>query len=308
MGTSFSVKASQLPEGFKVSRLEKLINRRLDEIDQRMSTFISDSEVSLINSSRNTGATFINPELEKVLLVAQEISVLTEGAFDITVGPLVNLWGFGPDKTNNQAPKAEAIQQALKSVGYQKLVINTRVVTLRKTLPSIAIDLSALAKGYAVDEVAEVLDQQGITDYLVEIGGELHLKGKNLQGENWRIAVEKPNEEKRELQTVLSLTDIAMATSGDYRNYFEQDGQRFAHTLDPRTGYPITHKLASVTVLSDTTMKADAWATALMVLGPEQGYNIAEQQNLAVLFIIKTDQGFIERETPLFSEQTKVEQ
>jgi thiamine biosynthesis lipoprotein len=309
MGTSFSVKASQLPEGVKVSRLEKLINRRLDEIDQRMSTFISDSEVSLINSSRSTSATFINPELEKVLLQAQEVSVLTEGAFDITVGPLVNLWGFGPDKTNNQAPKAEAIQQALKSVGYQKLVINTRVVTLRKTMPDVAIDLSALAKGYAVDEVAEVLDQQGITDYMVEIGGELHLKGKNLQGENWRIAIEKPNAETfGGRQRVLSITDIALATSGDYRNYFEQDGQRFAHTLDPRTGYPITHKLASVTVLSDTTMKADAWATALMVLGPEQGYNIAEKQNLAALFIIKTDQGFIERETPLFSEQTKVEQ
>ena len=308
MGTSFSVKASQLPEGVKVSRLEKLINRRLDEIDQRMSTYISDSEVSLLNSSSNTGATFITPEFEKVLLQALEVSALSEGAFDITVEPLVNLWGFGPDKSNNQAPKAEAIQQALKSVGYQKLVINTRVVTLRKTLPDVGIDLSALAKGYAVDEVAEVLDQQGITDYMVEIGGELHLKGENLQGENWRIAVEKPNSEKRELQTVLSLTDIAMATSGDYRNYFEQDGQRFSHTLDPRTGYPITHKLASVTVLSDTTMKADAWATALMVLGPEQGYNIAEQQNLAVLFIIKTGQGFVEKETPLFSKQTKVEQ
>ena len=143
---------------------------------------------------------------------------------------------------------------------------------------------------------------------MVEIGGELFLKGKNLQGENWRIAVEKPDAEKRELQRVLPISDIAMATSGDYRNFFEQDGQRFSHTIDPRTGYPIKHKLASVTVLSDTTMKADAWATTLMVLGEEEGYKIAEQQELAAYFIIKTDQGFVERETPLFSEYTKVKQ
>ncbi|GFO73147.1 FAD:protein FMN transferase [Bathymodiolus japonicus methanotrophic gill symbiont] len=308
MGTSFSVKASQLPQGVKTYRLETLIKNRLDEINQRMSTYISDSEVALINSSPNPGATFITPELEKVMLQAQEISELSNGAFDITVAPLVNLWGFGPEKTDNKAPKAEEIQQVLEVVNYKNLVINKRITTLSKTKPDVAIDLSSLAKGYAVDEVAKVLDKQGITDYMVEIGGELYLKGKNLQGENWHIAIEKPNAEKRELQRVLPITDIAMATSGDYRNFFEQDGKRFSHTIDPRTGYPITHKLASVTVLSDTTMKADAWATALMVLGEEEGYKIAEQQKLVAFFIIKTDQGFVEKETPAFSEQTKVEQ
>ena len=308
MGTSFTVKASQLPEGVKVSKLEKIIQKRLDEINQSMSTYISDSEISLINSSSNAGATFISPALEKVLLQAQKVSNLSDGAFDITVAPLVDLWGFGTDKMNNQAPAAEEIQQVLKYVGYKNLVINTRSGTLSKTLASVAIDLSALAKGYAVDEVAKVLEQQGITDYMVEIGGELYLKGTNLQGENWRIAIEKPNAEKRELQRILAITDIAMATSGDYRNFFEQDGKRFSHTIDPRTGYPVTHNLVSVTVLSDTSMQADAWATALMVLGPDQGYSIAEQQNLAVLFIVKTEQGFVERSTPLFSEQTKLEQ
>ncbi|OQK17880.1 hypothetical protein AU255_08470 [Methyloprofundus sedimenti] len=308
MGTSFTIKASQLPDSVKVNRLEKLIQKRLDEINQRMSTYISNSEVSFINSSRNAGATFISPELFKVLTQAEEISSLSDGAFDITVGPLVNLWGFGPDQMDNQAPTAEEIQQALRNVGYKNLFLHPRIKTLSKTLPDVAIDLSALAKGYAVDEVAKVLDGQGITDYMVEIGGELYLKGTNLQGENWRIAIEKPNAEKRELQMILAITDIAMATSGDYRNYFEKDGKRFSHTIDPKTGYPVTHKLASVTVLSDTSMKADAWATALMVLGPDQGYIIAEQQNLAVLFIVKTEQGFEERATPLFSEQTKLEQ
>ena len=310
MGTSFSVKASQLPEGVKTYRLETLIKNRLDEINQRMSTYISDSEVALINSSTNPGATFISLELEKIILQAREISELSDGAFDITVAPLVNLWGFGPDKMENKAPKAEEIQQVLEVVGFKNLVINKRVVTLAKTLPGVAMDLSSLAKGYAVDEVAKVLDKQGITDYMVEIGGELHIKGKNLEGNNWRIAIEKPDADAAmlEFQRVLSITDIALATSGDYHNYFEQDGKRFSHTIDPRTGYPITHKLASVTVLSDTTMKADAWATALMVLGEEEGYKIAEQQKLAAFFIIKTDQGFVEKETPVFSEQTKVEQ
>jgi len=308
MGTSFSVKASQLPEGVKGYRLESLINRKLEEINQHMSTYLKDSEISLINSSPSTGAQFISPELFKVISTAQGISHVTDGAFDITVGPLVNLWGFGPDKIQSQAPTTEEIQQALAETGYDKIRLTTRLLTLSKTLPGVYIDLSALAKGYAVDEVASILDQQGVTNYMVEIGGELYLKGKNLQGENWQIAVEKPTAEKRELQRILPITDIALATSGDYRNFFEQDGKRFSHTIDPRTGYPVTHKLASVTVLSDTTMKADAWATALTVLGPEEGYKIAEQQELAVLFIIKSELGFVEKATPLFSEYIKVKQ
>ena len=308
MGTRFSIKASQLPAGVEAGSIELLITNRLTEINQSMSTYIPDSELSLINSSANISPQIISAELFKVIAMAQQVSRLSAGAFDITVGPLVNLWGFGPDKMRYQAPETEAIEQALRKVGYDKLELNENSLSVSKTLAGIAMDLSSLAKGYAVDEVAKLLEEQGIASYMVEIGGELHLKGKNLQGENWRIAVEKPNVEKRELHSVLSLTDIAMATSGDYRNFFEQDGKRFSHTIDPRTGYPITHKLASVTVLSDTTMKADAWATALMVLGAEEGYKLAEQQKMAVFFIIKTEQGFAERATPLFSEYTKVKQ
>lgn len=308
MGTSFTIKASQLPEGIKVYSLEKLINRRLTEINQLMSTYIQDSEISIINNSKSTETRFVSPELFKLILTAQEISVATGGAYDVTVGPLVNLWGFGPGKLKTQAPTDEEVQQTLANIGYDKLTLTTRLLTLSKTQPDIYIDLSSLAKGFAVDEVANLLDAQGVTNYMVEIGGELYLKGKNLQGKKWQIAVEKPNMEKRELQRIVPLTDIAMATSGDYRNFFEQDGQYFSHTIDPRTGYPVKHKLASVTVLGDTTMKADAWATALMVLGYEEGFKIAEQQNLAVLFIVKTDQGFVEHETPLFSEYTRVKQ
>ncbi len=308
MGTSFSIKVSQLPEGVRVKEIESLIKRRLFEINQLMSTYIMDSDIANINTSRSTELQFISPDLFTVIATAQDISELSGGAFDITVGSLVNLWGFGPDKARSQAPEADEIQQVLLNTGYDKIVLTTRLLTFSKTLPALAIDLSALAKGYAVDEIAQLLEKEGISHYMVEIGGELHLKGKNLQGENWRIAIEKPSADKRELQKVVSITDIAMATSGDYRNFFEQDGQRFSHTIDPRTGYPITHKLASVTVLSDTTMKADAWATALMVLGPDEGYQMAEKQALAAFFMIKTEQGFVERATPLFSDYTEVKQ
>lgn len=306
MGTSFSIKATQLPEGVTSVQLQELIQLRLISINQGMSTYISDSELSLLNALQSTEEQVVSTELFKVLAAAQEISQLSEGAFDITVGALVNLWGFGPDTMQYKAPDTQAIQQLLANSGYQQFVLDEQALTVTKNTTSLSMDLSALAKGYAVDEVATVLEKQGISNYLVEIGGELRLKGVNLQGKKWRIAIEKPNVAKRELQRVLPITDIAMATSGDYRNFFEQGGQRFSHTIDPRTGYPVTHKLASVTVLTDTSMYADAWATALMVLGSEAGYQKAEQQKIAALFIIKTEQGFAEQATPLFLELTKV--
>ncbi len=305
MGTSFSIKVTHLPEGVSVAQLQELIQDRLTLINQSMSTYLNDSELSLLNHADSKVAQTVSLELFKVLAAAQEISQLSGGAFDITVGALVNLWGFGPDVMRYQTPDAQAIKQLLANSGYQNLVLDASAKTVTKKIAGLTMDLSALAKGYAVDAVAELLEAQGIADYLVEIGGELRLKGVNLQGKRWRIAIEKPNSAKRELQKVLPITDKAMATSGDYRNFFEQNGQRFSHTIDPRTGYPITHKLASVTILSDTCMQADAWATALMVLGPDVGYQTAVQQKIAAFFIIKTDQGFVEHATPLFLELTK---
>ncbi len=305
MGTSFSIKATQLPVGLTVEQLKEKVKIRLDGINQRMSTYLKDSELSLLNRLKSTQAQPISPELLDVLLAAEKISQLSKGAFDITVAPLVNLWGFGPDRMRYQAPKAEIIQEVLAKTGYTQLVIDEQNTAIAKKIPELSLDLSALAKGYAVDEVALVLEEYGLSNYLVEIGGEIRLKGVNLQGKRWRIAIEKPVINRRELERVIAISNIAMATSGDYRNFFESEGQRFSHTIDPRTGYPITHKLASVTVLSHSTMVADAWATALMVLGPEAAYDIAEQQSLAAFFIIKTDQGFTERETALFTRYTK---
>jgi thiamine biosynthesis lipoprotein len=307
MGTSFSIKASQLPKGVEVKQLQKLIKTRLDEINQSMSTYLDDSELSLINNNHTLQKQGVSVELFKVLSTAKKVSKKSAGAFDITIGPLVNLWGFGSDGMRFKAPNKIKIQELLAKTGDNYYLLNQEKLSIQKIQANLSLDLSALAKGYAVDEAALVLEQQGIHDYMVEIGGELRLKGSNSQGNKWRIAVEKPTINKRELHKVLAITNTAMATSGDYRNFFEQDGQRFSHTIDPRTGYPVTHKLASVTVLHASSMVADAWATALMVLGSEQGYKIAEQEQLAAFFIIKKQQGFAELATPLFTEYTKGE-
>lgn len=307
MGTSFSIKAGQLPDGIKVKPLQKLIKIRLDEINQSMSTYLDDSELSLINNNQSSQEQAVSAELFKVLTAAKEVSKKSAGAFDITVGPLVNLWGFGSDGIRFKTPEKSKIQEVLAKTGDKYYSLYPKKLAIKKLKDDLSLDLSALAKGYAVDQAALVLEQNGIEDYLVEIGGELRLKGHNILGKKWRIALEKPNIYKRELHKVLAITNTAMATSGDYRNFFEQDGKRFSHTIDPRTGSPITHQLASVTVLHASSMLADAWATALMVLGSEAGYKLAEQEQLAAFFIIKKQQGFVELATPLFTEYTKGE-
>lgn len=300
MGTSFTVKVSVLPDLLKIDELKLQIKNLLDKLNGQMSTYQKESELSLLNKNQSTQWQSVSAGLYSVLREANKIAVMSQGAFDVTVGPLVNLWGFGPDQMSFDAPDEAIIQQQLKKIGYQHLLFDDEKQQLKKLLPGLYIDLSAIAKGYAVDQVGLLLEQRGIVDYMVEIGGELRLKGKSIADQPWRIAVEKPAANKRMIQKVLPLSDISLATSGDYRNFFEQGGVRFSHTIDPRAGRPITHKLASITILSDTTMKADALATALMVLGPEQGFKMAEDENIAALFIIKKDDKFIEKATSSF--------
>jgi len=307
MGTSFNIKASELPTTVSVTQLQNAIKLRLDAINQRMSTYLKDSELSLINQNKTLQAQVVSAELLKVLTAAKEINHKSLGAFDITVGPLVNLWGFGTEGVKFSAPDITAVQKILATTGDQYWSLSFENSKIQKKQVDLSLDLSALAKGYAVDEVALVIESYGVHDYLVEIGGELRLKGHNNQGKKWHIAIEKPTINKRELQKVIPITNTAMATSGDYRNFFEYKGKRFSHTIDPRAGVPITHQLASVTVLHESSMLADAWATALMVLGSDDGYKIAEKEQLAAFFIIKKQQGFAEQATPLFIKQTKGE-
>ncbi len=306
MGTSFSIKLSSYTDHIPKKKLKKQIDELLDDINQCMSTYLKESEVSRFNHSRSIDWQHESEDLIRVLVEANNVSELTQGAFDVTVGPLVNLWGFGPDPRIFKSPEKNKVERVLNQIGYKKLIIDKELQRIKKTIPDLYLDLSALAKGYAVDKVAELLEKHGFSNFLVEIGGELRLKGKNINGNPWRIGIEKPVVNNRLIQKVLPVTNISMATSGDYRNFFEDNGVRFSHTIDPRTGKPITHKLASVTIFADTTMKADAFATAMMVLGPKKGFEFAEQQKIAAYFLIKTDDDFKEQITSAFENLLEV--
>ncbi len=304
MGTTFSVKVIAPPENLDLAGLRTDIEAALDGINRSMSTYLSDSELSRFNASDSTDWIEVSPELCHAIEAAQVVSEFTGGAFDVTVGPLVNLWGFGPTEATQEPPPNDAITAAMQFVGYTKLQADCTIPALRKDAPGIYVDLSAFAKGHAADVVAALLDTRNLPDYLIEIGGEMRLRGTNARSEPWAIAVEKPERAGRSIQTVVHLTDAAMATSGDYRNFFEHEGRFYSHTIDPRTGYPVTHDAASVTVIAQTAAFADAAATALLVLGPDAGMKLAEQENIAAYFLLRLGTEFEERMTSLFA--TKV--
>ncbi len=302
MGTTYTVKIVS-PE-YKLDRiaLSEEINLRLDRVNTQMSTYIETSDLSLFNQSSTKDWVEIPAELHTVIEEALRISKLSNNAFDVTIGPVVNLWGFGPEKQSTIIPDESAIHEALDKVGSQNIHIDAEGHAIRKDNPDLYIDLSAIAKGYAVDVIADFLDVLGINNYMVEIGGELKTRGINPDMKIWQIGIEKPQEDQRTVQTVVTLNNTGMATSGDYRNYFEKNGLRYSHTIDPSTGKPITHKLASVTVLHPSTMTADAMATALLVLGPEHGFELALKENIAALFLIRKKDKFIEKITPQFKQ------
>lgn len=285
MGTTWSV--VMVPaSGVDLEGFPQALQRRLDMINRLMSTYDPSSEVSRFNQQQGTDWFAISDDTANVIALSLEISRLTAGAFDISVGPLVDLWGFGPVERGEELPDQGQIEQRMSSVGYDKLELRLSPSALKKKVGSLRIDLSAVAKGYAVDQLAELLKQEGISNYLVEVGGELQVAGTKIDGSPWRIAIEKPLEGRREVETVIPLTGTALATSGNYRNFFIDDGQRYAHTIDPVLGRPIRHKLASATVLDPSCARADALATALMVLGEEKGRRLVEKHQIAAYFLI----------------------
>jgi FAD:protein FMN transferase len=285
MGTSWSVQLPKPSARLDQAALYAEINGVLDAVNARMSTYQADSELSRFNAAASTEWFPVSTELVRVVDTALAVSTISDGAFDVTVGPLVNLWGFGPDVQADALPAQADIDAALDRVGWTLLDTRAEPPALRKERPDVYVDLSAIAKGHGVDRVAELLEAKGLTDYLVEIGGELRGRGVNAKGEPWRIAIERPDPGRRAVLRLVALTDQAMATSGDYRNFFELDGRRYSHTIDPATGRPVDHQLASVTVLAERCGEADAWATALLVLGPEQGRALADERGLAALFV-----------------------
>ncbi|PCI71355.1 MAG: hypothetical protein COB38_05905 [Gammaproteobacteria bacterium] len=297
MGTTYqiTIESTQQEQIF----LQQKIDARLIEINQLMSTYIKDSELSLFN--QNDSGLCIPMSQENIFVIEQALAISkdTNGKFDITLDPLIKEWGFDTKQTNDHIPSNKIIAKFLEQIGYSKLHIEKNCI--QKELKSLSVNLSAIAKGYGVDQIAKLVVNQGVKNYLVEIGGETASKGQNSKFKNWRLAIEAPIEKFRQIQKVFFPNDLGVATSGNYRNYFDKDGVRYSHTIDPTTGKPITHNLASVTVLHEQTMMADAYATAFMVMGAEESLVFAESKGLAIYLLVKTEDGFVERYSSEFS-------
>ena len=301
MGTTYSVKCLALPTTVPSRALQSSIDQLLEQIEQQMSTYRLDAELSRFNRHAGTNWFAVAASLAEVVAEAQHVSQITDGAFDVTVGPLVDLWGFGPQRHTGAIPDAAAITATRRNVGYQRLEARLSPPALRKSASAIRIDLSGIAKGYAVDAIARRLDTLGITNHLVAVGGELKGSGVDANGRAWRVGIEQPDPTTLQIQAVVPLANRGVSTSGDYRNSFEANGRSYGHIIDPRTGRPPDHSLASVAVVHESSTRADALATALMVLGPERGYEFATRNGLACLFILRAGGEFVAKQTKAFA-------
>lgn len=298
MGTSWSVKACARG-GFDGARVQQAIVSALDGVDRQMSTWRGDSDLSRYNTATADSWIELPPQCFHVVATALSIARETDGAYDPTVGRLVNLWGFGPDGQRSAPPEAAAIDRARADCGWQRL----RVDASRRAVwqpGGIFMDLSAIAKGYAVDQVCAALRLLGVHDYLVEVGGELRACGRRGDGQPWFVAIESPQQDHG-LPLVGVLRDGAIATSGDYLRYFDSAGRRYSHTIDPRTAQPVSHSLAAVTVLHAETMLADAYATAFSVLGAEAGLAFAQRHDIAAHFVSRVGHGLATVESAAFA-------
>jgi len=301
MGTSWHVTVIPGPGSPDRTALQRGIESVLEDVNSSMSTYLPDSEISRFNA-HPVGEWFpLSPAFETVLSAALAIGWSSDGAYDVTVGPLVNLWGFGPDGPLASPPSGDAITELLQRVGQDHLRLDGEGRRLSKDVP-VYLDFSSIAKGYAVDRVAQWLGAQGLDRFLVEVGGEMRLAGRSGRGDLWRIAIERPDSADRAVAGAIRLTDVGVATSGDYRNFFELDGRRYSHSIDPRAGYPVAHDLVSVTVVHPSAMMADGWATALVVLGYDAAMAVALEQGLAVYFIRRQGDSYQASHTPAFAQ------
>lgn len=304
MGTKYNIKFIA-PQGYNQQTLEKDVEIRLDEVNKAMSTYIGDSEISLFNKMSKEKEFFPGQDFKATLAHALDIAKKTDGTFDPTIGTLVNLWGFGPNG-KRKIPSKKAILAAKEKVGFEKIKLSGN--TLTKTVDGVYLDLSASAKGYGVDALIELLRTRGISNALVEIGGEVRTMGESLT-RPWKIGVESPsNQNGNPVVRVVKIKNVALATSGDYRNFFKEGGKRYQHTINFKSGAPVVSELASVSVISDSCMDADAWATALMAMGAKKAIAYAKENKLKAFFIYRSDDGsgkYLETSTAEFDKVTK---
>jgi FAD:protein FMN transferase len=311
MGTTYSVKIADPVEKPIEKRLKIDLDRELDIINHLMSSYKPSSEINTANNHTSKNPFQISEHLYNVLSISKDVYDYSEHAFDITLAPLIELWGFSSYHEQN-IPDHKLIIEQLKNTGFDLISLqkqsgclhplesNDDCFYLSKMNKAVNINVSGVAKGYAVDHIADILSQQGYKNFLVEIGGEVYASGYKKDDVMWKLGVETPNSPSRSIEAVIALKNKAIATSGDYRNYFERNGVRYSHTLDPKNGYPITHKLASVSVIHDNAAYADAWATALNVLGLDKALEVATKHQLAAYFIEYSGDGFVVKYTPEF--------
>lgn len=299
MGTQYNVKYVPV-EDLEAQAVQAEIDKLLVNVNKLMSTYDPQSELSLFNQSTSTALYSLSPETIQVMDEAFRIGQLSGGMLDVTLDPVISLWGFGEKGRVLTAPTDDAISEAKAKIGLEKVILSESGAT--KLIPNLSINLSTVAKGYGVDVVGDYLKAVGINNFLVEIGGETLTSGVKTNGQPWIIAVEKPVSNERAVQRLLFLSGEAIATSGDYRIYFEENGVRYSHLINPKTGKPIAHNVVSVSVIAETCMTADGWATAFNVMGYEEGISLANEQNIAALFIVKQNNEFLELPSEAFKQ------
>ncbi len=301
MGTTYSIKVKGRSAAITLEELGNDLGGLLETIEAELSTYRPESGLSVFNASDSTDWQPVSELLCESVAATLEISELSDGAFDVTVGPLVDLWGFGAEGMSFEPPEDALVEERLAIVGFENLQADCEQSSLRKAIPELRVDLSGWAKGYAVDQVAERLEELRIDNYLVEVGGELRTRGTNRSDDAWVIAIESPDPAARSVYATVGISGQAVATSGDYRNFFEHEGVRYSHMIDTETGRPVTHDLAAVTIVHPSAAYADAVATAVHVLGPEAGYELVEREGIAALLLSYESDGVSGRATPEFA-------
>ena len=293
MGTTWLVKVVS-EDSLNKTALQKMIDDTLERANAIASTYREDSEISQFNAQQSTDWVAVDPFLVANVAVARDVWTLSDGRYDITIAPLIDLWGFDAKGRVEKMPDVFALADVREKIGMEKLDFRTNPPALRKKDPKISINLSSIAKGAAIDVIVDNLESQGIVNYLVEIGGEIRAKGLNDKGTLWTVGIEVPDALRGSIQRAVTLDNVALATSGDYRNYYEENGRRYSHIIDPIRGVPVSHKLASVSVFADTTIQADALATMLFVLGEDKGLTVANDNGITALFVVRDGNAFKE--------------
>ena len=283
MGTTWS--AILVGDADEAVEAETLIQSRFDELEAIFSTWKKDSAVATFNASPSTDWQPVPQELADVAAKSQQFSRITHGAYDITMAPLLALWGFGSDKQDCQPPSDAALAKTKALTGWQKLEVSTAPPRLRKRETNLQIDPSSLVEGYALDDISAKLRAKGISHFLLEVGGEMIASGTKQDGKAWTVGIQRPGPDRSAVATSTPLIDQAISTSGVYQQYWEHDGQQYSHVLDARTGRPVEHRLQSVSVKATKAIDADGWTTVLLILGPQEGHALAKAQNVSAVFL-----------------------